>query len=231
MFRCCPARCAQLAERPRPARPGRHRPRAGAPGRVTARSPRPGRGSRSPRRGPRPAPTSVPAPARSSRRPARETRARTRRSRRPASIRSLIVTRPACQPRSGNWTPSRPTPVVTAVSSRADYRSRDSHPGASGTHLAGSHETGQACPPWAELGPGSADLQNGDRGGGEPGPHAVQDVRRQCAAREPPTASVTVPASTSASTRTAESCPTTTTVPAAEGAPRMMPISPAGDAP
>jgi len=65
----------------------------------------------------------------------------------------------------------------------ADCRSPDSHPGASGTHLAGSHETGQACPPWAELGPGSADLQNGDRGGGEPGPHAVQDVRRQCAAR------------------------------------------------
>ena len=26
-------------------------------------------------------------------------------SRRPASIRSLIVTRPSCQPRSGNWTP------------------------------------------------------------------------------------------------------------------------------
>ena len=35
-------------------------PRSGAPGRVTARSPWPGRGSRSPRHGPRPAPTSVP---------------------------------------------------------------------------------------------------------------------------------------------------------------------------
>jgi hypothetical protein len=31
----------------------------------------------------------------------------TRRSRRVAAIRSLIVTRPACQPRSGNWTPAR----------------------------------------------------------------------------------------------------------------------------
>ena len=41
----------------------------------------------------------------SSRHAARETRASTRRSRRAASIRSLIVTRPACQPRSGNWTP------------------------------------------------------------------------------------------------------------------------------
>ena len=41
----------------------------------------------------------------SSRHAARETRVRTRRSRRAASIRSLIVTRPACQPRSGNWTP------------------------------------------------------------------------------------------------------------------------------
>jgi hypothetical protein len=30
---------------------------------------------------------------------------RTRRSRRAASIRSLIGPRPACQPRSGNWTP------------------------------------------------------------------------------------------------------------------------------
>jgi hypothetical protein len=29
---------------------------------------------------------------------------RTRRSRRAVSIRSLIVTRPSCQPRSGNWT-------------------------------------------------------------------------------------------------------------------------------
>jgi hypothetical protein len=36
---------------------------------------------------------------------ARETRVRTRRSRRAATIRSLIITRPACQPRSGNWTP------------------------------------------------------------------------------------------------------------------------------
>ena len=43
--------------------------------------------------------------ARSSRQAARETRASTRRSRRAAAIRSLIVTRPACQPRSGNWTP------------------------------------------------------------------------------------------------------------------------------
>jgi len=41
----------------------------------------------------------------SSRHAARETRASTRRSRRAAAIRSLIVTRPACQPRSGNWTP------------------------------------------------------------------------------------------------------------------------------
>jgi len=62
-------------------------------------------------------------------------------------------------------------------------RSQDSHPGASGTHLTGSHETGQACPPWAERGPGSADVQNGDRSGGELGPHAVQDVRPQRAAR------------------------------------------------
>ena len=44
-------------------------------------------------------------PAWSSRHAARETRASTRRSRRPAAIRSLVVTRPACQPRSGNWTP------------------------------------------------------------------------------------------------------------------------------
>ena len=36
--------------------------------------------------------------------PTPETRVRTRRSRRPASTRSLIVTRPSCQPRSGNWT-------------------------------------------------------------------------------------------------------------------------------
>jgi len=43
----------------------------------------------------------------SSRHAARETRASTRRSRRAAPIRSLIVTRPACQPRSGNWTPYR----------------------------------------------------------------------------------------------------------------------------
>jgi hypothetical protein len=35
---------------------------------------------------------------------ARQTRASTRRSRRAVSIRSLIVTRPSCQPRSGNWT-------------------------------------------------------------------------------------------------------------------------------
>jgi hypothetical protein len=41
----------------------------------------------------------------SSRHAAWETRASTRRSRRAAPIRSLIVTRPACQPRSGNWTP------------------------------------------------------------------------------------------------------------------------------
>jgi hypothetical protein len=41
----------------------------------------------------------------SSRHAARETRVRTRRSRRPASIRSLIVTRLSCRPRSGNWTP------------------------------------------------------------------------------------------------------------------------------
>ena len=41
----------------------------------------------------------------SSRHAARETRASTRRSRLAAPIRSLIVTRPACQPRSGNWTP------------------------------------------------------------------------------------------------------------------------------
>ncbi len=41
-------------------------------------------------------------PACSSRHAARETRVRTRRSRRPASIRALIVTRPSCQPRSGN---------------------------------------------------------------------------------------------------------------------------------
>ena len=44
-------------------------------------------------------------PACSSRQAARETRASTRRSRRAAAIRSLIVSRPACQPRSGNWTP------------------------------------------------------------------------------------------------------------------------------
>ena len=36
--------------------------------------------------------------------PTPETRVRTRRSSRPASARSLIVTRPSCQPRSGNWT-------------------------------------------------------------------------------------------------------------------------------
>ena len=89
---------------PRPARPGWHRPRAGAPGRVTARPPWPGCGSRSPRRGPRPAPTCVPArPAPAARRHG-DPRS-TRRSRRAAAIRSLIVTRPACQPRSGNWTP------------------------------------------------------------------------------------------------------------------------------
>jgi len=40
----------------------------------------------------------------SSRHAARETRVRTRRSRRPAPIRSLVVTRPSCQPCSGNWT-------------------------------------------------------------------------------------------------------------------------------
>jgi hypothetical protein len=42
--------------------------------------------------------------ARSSRHAARETQVRTRRSRRAAAIRLLIVTRPACQARSGNWT-------------------------------------------------------------------------------------------------------------------------------
>jgi len=41
----------------------------------------------------------------SSRHAARTTRANTGRSRRAAAIRLLIVTRPACQPRSGNWTP------------------------------------------------------------------------------------------------------------------------------
>ena len=40
----------------------------------------------------------------SSRHAARETRVKTRRSRRAVSIRSLIVTRPSCQQRSGNWT-------------------------------------------------------------------------------------------------------------------------------
>jgi hypothetical protein len=43
-------------------------------------------------------------PACSSRHAARQTRASTRRSRRAVSICSLIVTRPSCQPRSGNWT-------------------------------------------------------------------------------------------------------------------------------
>ena len=59
MFRCWPARCRSspsAASR----HPGRRRPRSGAPGTVTARPPWPGCGSRSPRRGPRPAPTSVP---------------------------------------------------------------------------------------------------------------------------------------------------------------------------
>jgi len=46
-----------------------------------------------------------PRPACSSRHAARQTRASTRRSRRAASIRSLILTRPSGQPRSGNWTP------------------------------------------------------------------------------------------------------------------------------
>ncbi len=46
-------------------------------------------------------------PACSSRHAARQTRASTRRSRRAVSIRSLIVTRPSCQPRSGNWTLQR----------------------------------------------------------------------------------------------------------------------------
>ena len=69
------------------------------PARVTARSPRPACGSRSPR----PAHTRS-RTACSSHHLARETRARTRRSRRPASARSLIVTRPSCQPRSENWT-------------------------------------------------------------------------------------------------------------------------------
>ena len=57
---------------PRPARPGRRRPRSGAPGKATARPPRPGCGSRSPRRGPIPAPTSVPVrPAPAATRPGR----------------------------------------------------------------------------------------------------------------------------------------------------------------
>jgi hypothetical protein len=43
-----------------PSGPARHGPRAGAPGTMTAR-PWPGGGSSSPRRGPRPAPTCVPA--------------------------------------------------------------------------------------------------------------------------------------------------------------------------
>jgi hypothetical protein len=51
--------------------------------------------------------TPVPAPAWPSRHAARQTRASTRRCRRAAAIRSLIVSRPACQPRSGNWTPWR----------------------------------------------------------------------------------------------------------------------------
>ena len=46
-------------------------------------------------------------PARSSRHAARQTRASTRRSRRADSICSLILTRPSCQPRSGNWTLQR----------------------------------------------------------------------------------------------------------------------------
>ena len=43
-----------------------------------------------------------PLPAWSSRHAAREAQARTRRSCRPASVRSLILTRPIGQPRSGN---------------------------------------------------------------------------------------------------------------------------------
>ncbi len=50
--------CTHPRHRPHP---GQRRPRSGAPGTVTARSPWPRCGSRSPRRGPRPAPTSVPA--------------------------------------------------------------------------------------------------------------------------------------------------------------------------
>ena len=46
-------------------------------------------------------------PACSSRHAARQTRARTRRSRRAVSICSLIVTRPSRQPRSENWTLQR----------------------------------------------------------------------------------------------------------------------------
>ncbi len=80
---------------PRPAHPGRHRPRAGAPVRVTARPPWPGRGSRSPGagRGQRPCPFPsgmLQPPGR------RETRVRTRRSRRPAPTRPLTVTSPSC---------------------------------------------------------------------------------------------------------------------------------------
>ena len=46
-------------------------------------------------------------PACSSRHAARQTRASTRRSRRAVSICSLSLTRPSCQPRSGNWTLQR----------------------------------------------------------------------------------------------------------------------------
>ena len=97
----------RLAERPCPACRGRRRRRADAPATLTAWPPWPGCGSRSPRCGPRPAPTSVrvrPGPA--ARRPGKPAPS-TCCCRRPAAICSLIRTLPACQQCSGNWTPQR----------------------------------------------------------------------------------------------------------------------------
>ena len=44
--------------------------------------------------------------------------------------------------------------------------------------LAGSHEVGQPCCPWAELIPGPGEIEDRDGGGGELGSHAVERGRR-----------------------------------------------------
>ena len=70
---------------------------------LTSHAPARGRIGTSPGAGLRPSAHARSRPACSSRHAARQTRASTRRSRRAVSICSLIVTRPSCQPRSGNW--------------------------------------------------------------------------------------------------------------------------------